>query len=47
AKEENALSYIGELLVENQENVIFSIEVQPEGESKMLHATLKQQFFTR
>ncbi len=46
-KEQNAVYYIGEFLVENQEEVNFSIEAQPEGDSKMLHATLKQQFFTR
>lgn len=46
-REENAVYYIGEFLVENQENVTFSIEAQPKGESKTLHATLKQQFFTR
>jgi hypothetical protein len=46
-KEENAVYYIGEFLVENQEEVNFSIEVQPAGDSKILHASLKQQFFTR
>ena len=45
-KEENAVYYIGEFLVENQETVTFSIEAQPKGESRTLHATLKQQFFT-
>ena len=46
-KEENAVYYIGEFLVENQESIDFSIEAKPEGESKTLHASLKQQFFTR
>ncbi|WP_456408169.1 DUF4426 domain-containing protein [Thiolapillus sp.] len=46
-KEANAVYYIGEFLVENQETVAFTIEAQPEGDNKTLHATLKQQFFTR
>lgn len=46
-KEQNAVYYIGEFLVENQETVAFTIEAQPEGDDKTLHATLKQQFFTR
>lgn len=46
-KEENAVYYIGEFLVENQETVTFNIEVQPNGENSILHAILKQQFFTR
>jgi hypothetical protein len=46
-REENAVYYIGEFLVENQETVAFTIEAQPQGDSKMLHASLKQQFFTR
>ncbi len=46
-KEENAVYYIGEFLVENQEQVTFTIEATPEGGNKPLYATLKQQFFTR
>jgi hypothetical protein len=46
-KEENAVYYIGEFLVENQELVTFTIEATPTGENRMLHASLKQQFFTR
>ncbi len=46
-KEENAVYYIGEFLVENQESVTISIEALPSGETKPLHASLKQQFFTR
>ena len=46
-KEENAVYYIGEFLVENQESVTITIEALPSGENKPLHASLKQQFFTR
>jgi len=46
-KEADAVYYIGEFLVENQESVTFTVEVQPLGDDKTLHATLKQQFFTR
>ena len=46
-KEDKAVYYIGEFLVENQESVTFTIEATPSGESRMLHASLKQQFFTR
>ncbi|WP_456380261.1 DUF4426 domain-containing protein [Thiolapillus sp.] len=46
-KEGDAVYYIGEFLVENQESVAFTIEAQPLGDDKILHATLKQQFFTR
>ena len=45
--EENAVYYLGEFLVENQEKVTFTIEVIPEGTHKPLYATLEQQFFTR
>ncbi len=45
-KEEKAVYYIGEFLVENQENVSFTIDVQPLGDHRVLHASLKQQFFT-
>jgi hypothetical protein len=46
-KEKNAVYYIGEFLVENQESVTFTIEAIPSGENKPLQASLKQQFFTR
>ncbi|BAO45515.1 DUF4426 domain-containing protein [Thiolapillus brandeum] len=46
-KEQNAVYYIGEFLVENQESVTFTIEAIPSGENKPLQASLKQQFFTR
>jgi hypothetical protein len=45
-KEENAVYYLGDFLVENREQVTFNIEVIPEGTHKPLYATLKQQFFT-
>ena len=46
-KEQNAVYYIGEFLVENQETATISIEAVPSGDNKTLHASLKQQFFTR
>jgi len=46
-KEENAVYYLGDFLVENREQITFNIEVVPEGTHKPLYATLKQQFFTR
>ena len=46
-KEENAVYYLGDFLVENGEQITFDIEVVPEGTHKPLHATLDQQFFTR
>ena len=46
-KEENAVYYLGDFLVENQEQITFNIQVIPEGTQKPLYATLKQQFFTR
>ena len=46
-KEENAVYYLGDFLVENQEQVTFTIEVIPTGTTKPLYATLKQRFFTR
>ena len=46
-KEESAVYYIGDFLVENQETVDFTIQVTPEGESKTHTATIQQQFFTK
>lgn len=46
-KEDQAVYYLGDFLVENQEKVFFSIEAITEGESQPLNASLQQQFFTR
>ena len=46
-REEKAVYYLGEFLVENREQVTFDIEVKPEGSDRTFNATLKQQFFTR
>lgn len=46
-REEKAVYYLGEFLVENQEQVTFNITVRPEGSDRIFHATLEQQFFTR
>lgn len=46
-REEQAVYYLGDFLVENREQVTFSIEARPEGSDRTFHATLEQQFFTR
>lgn len=46
-KEADAVYYIGDFLVENQETVNFTIEVKPEGATTTSSLTLKQQFFTK
>ena len=46
-KEENAVYYIGDFLVENQEQVTFDVEATPKGSEKTLKTSFKQQFFTR
>ncbi len=45
-KEENAVYYIGEFLVENLEQVTFTIEAIPNGSDKKITASFKQQFYT-
>ena len=45
-KEGDAVYYIGDFLVENQETINFQISVTPNGESSSHTATLEQQFFT-
>lgn len=46
-KETDAVYYIGDFLVENQEIINFTIEVTPTGSDKTSTLSLKQQFFTR
>lgn len=46
-KETDAVYYIGDFLVENQETVNFTIEVTPSGATSASTVSLKQQFFTR
>jgi len=46
-KETGAIYYIGDFLVENQETVAFTIQVTPDGESKIHTAAIQQQFFTK
>lgn len=46
-QEADAIYYIGDFLVENQEIVDFTILVTPEGESQTHTATIQQQFFTK
>lgn len=45
--ETGAVYYIGDFLVENQEDVKFAISVQPEGAGPTQHLDLQQQFFTK
>jgi len=46
-REEEAVYYLGEFLVENGEVDTFDIEVTPEGTRDTLRARFEQQFFTR
>ena len=46
-KEQEAVYYIGEFPVQDQETLDFAIEVTPEGTSKGIKARARQQFFTR
>lgn len=46
-KEQDAVYYIGEFPVQDQETLDFSIEVTPEGSAKGIKAKTSQQFFTR
>ena len=45
-KDGNAVYYIGDFRVTDQETLIFVIEVKPQGDSETFTATLTQQFFT-
>jgi hypothetical protein len=46
-KEQDAVYYIGEFPVHNQETLKFKIEATPAGASKAIKAETSQQFFTR
>ena len=46
-KEADAVYYIGDFLVENQETINFQISVTPANETSAHTATLEQQFFTK
>jgi len=45
-EEGNAIYYIGEISVANQETLIFDIEVTPEGETRPISVKFRQQFYT-
>ena len=45
-KEQDAIYYIGELAVQNEQKVTFAIEVTPEGPGETFTMTMDQQFFT-
>ncbi len=44
--EGNAIYYIGDLSVTNQETLDFEFEVKPDGEKSPYHISFRQQFFT-
>ena len=44
--EEDAIYYIGETSIANQETLVFDIAVQPEGDDKPTQLRFKRQFFT-
>jgi len=46
-KEQEAVYYIGEFPVQDQETLDFAIEATPEGTSKAIKAKTRQQFFTK
>jgi len=46
-REQDAVYYIGELSIRDQETVNFDIQVRPEGSEKTHGARLSQQFFTK
>jgi hypothetical protein len=43
--EADAIYYIGEFRIANQETLNFDLQVQPQGESRFYKAKLSQQFF--
>jgi hypothetical protein len=45
-KDQDAIYYIGEFAVQNEQEVTFSIEVKPEGSGETFKVTMDQQFFT-
>lgn len=46
-KEQDAVYYLGEFPVQDQETLKFMIEVTPEGAAKAIKAETSQQFFTK
>ena len=46
-KEQEAVYYLGEFPVKDQETLNFTIEVTPEGATKAIKAVTSQQFFTK
>ena len=44
-KDQGAIYYIGEVSVDDEETLNFSMEVTPEGESEPYRVTFQQQFF--
>ncbi len=44
--EDDAIYYIGETSIANQETLVFDIAVQPEGDDKPTELRFKRQFFT-
>jgi len=46
-KDQEAVYYIGEFPVQDQETLNFAIAVTPEGSAKAIHAKTSQQFFTK
>lgn len=46
-KEQDAVYYIGELSVRDQETIQFDIQVVPEGSDKTYEIRMSQQFFTK
>jgi len=44
--EQDAIYYIGEVAVANQETLIFDLSVTPEGASRAAQVSFKRQFFT-
>ena len=45
-KEQNAVYYVGEFPVQNEEKINFVIDVTPEGSSETVKVSMEQQFFT-
>ena len=45
-KEQDAVYYVGEFPVRNEEKINFVIEVTPEGTSETIVVKMEQQFFT-
>ena len=46
-REQDAIYYIGEFPVQDQQTLDFAISVTPEGTAKTIEAHMSQQFFTK